>query len=60
VDNDAAQQHRFETMAAQRTLMGMSDNPRQFHEPPMSRLFRQAWNECFGHGDGVDYLHCPF
>jgi hypothetical protein len=60
VDSDAAQQHWMETMAAQGTLIGLSDCPGQFREPAMSALFRQAWRERFGHRDGMDYLKVPF
>ena len=47
-------------IAAQQTLIGMSDRLEQFREAPLCALFRQAWNERYGHSDGLDYLHCPF
>jgi hypothetical protein len=39
-------------MVAQQTLIGLTDNPGQFREPPLSGIFRQAWREHFGHGAG--------
>jgi hypothetical protein len=58
--DDLAAQQQMGAIAAQVTLCGLSDNPDQFREAPMSRLFRQAWNERFGHSDGMEYLHIPF
>lgn len=42
-------------MVAQQTLIGLTDNPRQFREPPLSGIF-QAWRERFGHSDGMNNL----
>jgi hypothetical protein len=47
-------------LAAQMMMCGLSDDPGQFREAPLSALWRQAWNERYGHSDGLDYLHCPF
>ena len=48
-------------MVAQQTLIGLTDNPRQFREPPLSGIFRQAWRERFGHSDGMrNPLTMPF
>jgi hypothetical protein len=58
--DDAAAQRQTAAIAAQHTLSGMSDNPRQFREPPLSALFRQAWNERHGHLDGMSYMTVPF
>ena len=58
--NDVAAQRQMSAIAAQQTLIGMSDRPEQFREPPLSALFRQAWNERYGHSDGVSYLDIPF
>jgi hypothetical protein len=63
VDNDAAHQHWMETMAAQGTLIGLSDNPRQFREPPLVGIFRQAqreWERSQRGGDGMDYMTVKF
>jgi hypothetical protein len=60
MNNEAGQEHWLETMATQQMLSGMSDNPRQFHEPPLSTIFRHAWRERFGHRDQVDYMQVPF
>ena len=57
--NDVAAQQEMGAIAAQVTLCGLSDNPGQFREAPMSRLFRQAWNERYGHSDGLDYRGTP-
>jgi hypothetical protein len=48
-------------MVAQQTLIGLTDNPGQFREPPLSGIFRQAWRERFGHSDGMkNLLTMPF
>jgi hypothetical protein len=59
MENEAAEQQQAAALAAQMTLCGMSDNPGQFRENPMSAIFRQAWRERFGHSDGMD-MTCPF
>lgn len=46
--NDVAAQQQMGAIAAQHTLIGMSDRPEQFREPPLSALFRQAWRERYG------------
>jgi hypothetical protein len=38
-------------IAAQHTLIGMTDRPEQFREPPLSALFRQAWRERYGYSE---------
>jgi hypothetical protein len=43
-------------MVAQQTLIGLTDNPGQFREPPLSGIFRQAWRERFGHSDEMNNL----
>ena len=43
----------WETMVAQQTLIGLTDNAGQFREPPLSGIFRQAWQERFEHSDGL-------
>jgi hypothetical protein len=58
--NDVAAQQQMGAIAAQRMMCGLSDRPEQFREPPLSALFRQAWNEPFGHGDGMSYMTVPF
>jgi hypothetical protein len=46
----------WETIVAQQTLIGLTDNPGQFREPPLSGIFRQAWRERFGDSDGMNNL----
>lgn len=58
--NDVAAQQNFATLAAQMMMCGLSDDPMQFREPPLTGIFRQAWNERFGHDDGVSYMTVPF
>ncbi len=58
--NNVAAQQEMGAIAAQHTLIGMSDRPGQFREAPMSRLFRQAWNERHGRSEGMCYLTVPF
>jgi hypothetical protein len=58
--NDVAAQQQMGAIAAQAALCGLSDNPGQFREDPMSRLFRQAWRERYGYSDGMPYLDVPF
>jgi hypothetical protein len=62
VDNDARQQHWFETMATQRTLAGMSDRPGQFQQEPMMALINQARRARNGLDDGMQmqYFQVPF
>ena len=43
-------------MVAQQTLIGLTDNPGQFREPPLSGILRQAWRERFGDSDGMNNL----
>jgi len=40
-------------------MCGLTDDPGQFREPPLSGIFRQAWRERFGHGS-MDYESVPF
>jgi hypothetical protein len=47
-------------LAAQMMMCGLSDDPMQFREPPLRAIFRQVWDDRFGHGDGMQYLHIPF
>ena len=58
--NDVAAQQQMGALAAQHTLISMSDNPGQFREPPMSALLRQAWRARERHDDGMSYLDVPF
>jgi hypothetical protein len=41
-------------------MCGLSDDPGQFREAPMSRMFRQAWNERYRHSEGRNLMTCPF
>jgi hypothetical protein len=52
--NDVAAQQQMGAIAAQHTLIGMSDRPEQFREPPLCALFRQAWRERYGYSEGVN------
>ena len=58
--NDVAAQQQMGAIAAQHTLIGMSDRPEQFREPPLSALVRQAWRERYGYSEGGNYMTCPF
>lgn len=58
--NDVAAQQQMGAIAAQVTLCGLSDEPDQFREAPLSALWRQAWNERYGHTKGLPYLDIPF
>jgi len=60
MDCGAAQQHRLDTLFTQRTLMALSDNPRQFREDPMAALLRQCGRARDGHDDGMNYMSVPF
>ena len=60
MDNEAAQQRWTETLAAQRTLMNMSERPGQFREPALSALLRQAWRARSGRSEGMNYMTVPF
>ena len=57
--DDAAAQQQSAGIAAQQMMIGMSDNAPQLREPPLSGIFRQAWNARFGHRDG-NYMAIPF
>jgi hypothetical protein len=43
-------------MVAQQTLIGLTDNPGQFREPPLWGIVRQAWRERIEHSDGMNNL----
>jgi hypothetical protein len=58
--DDPAAQHQMAAIAAQMTLCGMSDNPGQFRDDPMSALLRQAQRAREGDDDGISYLTVPF
>jgi len=47
-------------MAAQQTMMGMSDQPGQFRPEPMLALMNQAWRARSGQDDGMNYQAIPF
>jgi hypothetical protein len=49
--DDLAAQQQMGAIAAQHTLIGMTDRPEQFREPPLSALFRQAWRERYGYSE---------
>jgi hypothetical protein len=59
MENEAAEQQQAAALAAQQMMIGMSDNAPQLREPPLSGIFRQAWNARFGHRDG-NYMAIPF
>jgi len=60
VNYNAAQQHRLNTMLTQRTLNVISDNPRQFVEPPFFGLVQQCWRERSGRDSGLDAMTVLF
>ncbi len=48
-------------IAAQRLLMGLSDNPGRPGQDPMRALINQAWRAREGQGDtGMNYMTVPF
>ena len=48
-------------IAAQQMMCGLSDNPMQYREPPLSAISQQCWDAKYGQGDsGPDYLQIPF
>jgi hypothetical protein len=56
-------EHQMNTLAAQYMLCGLSDNPRQFREPPMSGLLRHAqreWERSQHRDDGGGMMTVPF
>jgi hypothetical protein len=60
--NDVAAQKHWDAVASQQMMCGLSDNPSQFREEPMSALFRQAereWRAQFG-DEPRDYFSMPF
>jgi hypothetical protein len=48
MENEAAEQNAA-GIAAPQLMIGMSDNAPQLREPPLSGIFRQAWDARFGH-----------
>ena len=58
--NDAAAHQQSATLAAQYMMCGLSDRPEQFREPPLSALFRQAYQAASGHDAEISYLTVPF
>jgi hypothetical protein len=58
MDNEAAQAHWEATMATQRALNDMSDNPRQID--PWQRPADQCRRAQSGHGDGFNAMTVPF
>jgi hypothetical protein len=59
MENEAAEQQQAAALAVQQMMIGMSDNAPQLREPPVSGIFRQAWNARFGHRNG-NYMAIPF
>jgi hypothetical protein len=49
--DDLAAQQQTGAIAAQHTLIGMTDRPEQFREPSLSALFSQAWRERYGYSE---------
>lgn len=47
-------------LAAQQALIGLSDNPRQFHEPPLVGIFRHAARARPRDSDQMSYMTMPF
>ncbi|BCP00697.1 hypothetical protein MINTM018_34660 [Mycobacterium intracellulare] len=61
MDSQTAQQRYSETMASQRTLQGMSDEPGQYRrQDPMMQLINQCHRARSGQDGGMEYLTVPF
>jgi hypothetical protein len=61
--NDAATQKHWDAVAIQQAMCGLSDDPDQFREPPLSGIFRHAQRELerSRRGDGgMDYMSLKF
>jgi hypothetical protein len=58
VDNPMQQQ--FATLATHHVLDGMSDQPAQFRQDPMTALLNQCHRARRGHDNGIDYMTVPF
>jgi hypothetical protein len=59
MENEAAQQQQAAGIAAQATMIGMSDNARQLREDQMAKLFAQALRAQSGYIEG-DYMSWKF
>jgi hypothetical protein len=61
MENEAAEQHWLESMAAQQTLMRMSDKPGQWRDPmaPFKALMKAQRDALSGNSEG-DYLGMKF
>jgi hypothetical protein len=61
--NDVAAQKHWDAVASQSLLCGMTDDPGQFREPPLSGIFRHAQRELDRSrrgDDGDAYMTMPF
>jgi hypothetical protein len=61
--NDVAAQKHWDAMATQQMMCGLSDDPDQFRERPLSGILRHAqreWERSRGGDGGMDYLSVPF
>ena len=61
MENEAAEQYWLESMAAQQTLMRMSDKPGQWRDPmaPFKALMKAQRDALSGNSEG-DYLGMKF
>jgi hypothetical protein len=56
-------QKHWDAVASQQMMCGLSDNPAQFREPPLSGIFRHAQRELErsrGGDGGLAYMDVPF
>jgi hypothetical protein len=58
--NDVAAQKHWDAISSQQMLVGMTDDPDQFREQPLTGIFKHAWRERFGHGGSMDYESVKF
>ena len=58
--DDVVAQQQTATRAAQRLMMGLSDNPGQVGRDPMRAMINQAWRAQEGQEEGMSYMTVPF
>jgi hypothetical protein len=47
--------------ARQQMMIGLTDDPTQYHPAPLSAMFQQCWNAKYGDDGGErDLLSCKF
>ena len=61
--NDVAAHKHSDGVAAQQLMCGVSDNPSQFREPPLSGILRHAqreWERSRGEDGMLDVMNTAF